>query len=112
MEQLPAYPGKPLETLFPDSVFPPLDDENPQLTPAMARDLLSKMLVIDPEHRITIDQALKHPYVNMWYETNDVESVCLFCFFYFINRKIVYKKSPFNLFLILKRHHLACMIIQ
>lgn len=83
MDKLPAYPGIPFETLFPDSVFPSPDDENPQLTPAMARDLLSKMLVIDPEHRITIDQALKHPYVNIWYEANDVESVCLF--FNFLN---------------------------
>ena len=30
-----------------------------------ARDLLSKMLVIDPNNRITVQEALQHPYVNL-----------------------------------------------
>jgi serine/threonine protein kinase len=32
---------------------------------ANARDLLSKMLVIDPNHRITVQEALQHPYVHL-----------------------------------------------
>lgn len=47
----------------------------------LARDLLSKMLVIDPDHRINIDDALQHPYVAVWADESDkikVRGVCLF----------------------------------
>lgn len=37
-----------------------------------ARDLLSKMLVIDPEKRISVDEALRHPYVNVWFDEAEV----------------------------------------
>jgi hypothetical protein len=30
------------------------------------------MLVIDPEHRISVDEALKHPYVHVWFDENEV----------------------------------------
>lgn len=36
------------------------------------RHLLSQMLVIDPEKRISVDDALLHPYVNIWYKERDV----------------------------------------
>lgn len=36
-----------------------------------ARDLLCKILQIDPEKRISIDEAVSHPYVNLWFR--DVE---------------------------------------
>lgn len=45
---------------------------------AQARDLLSKMLVIDPERRISVDEALRHPYINVWFEDQEVNAVsCL-----------------------------------
>lgn len=40
-----------------------------------ARDLLSKMLVVDPLKRITVSQALNHPYVHVWYDKDEVEAV-------------------------------------
>ena len=46
------------------------------LTPARhARDLLSKMLQIDPKNRITVDGALSHPYVSIWFDASEVNAV-------------------------------------
>ena len=39
------------------------------------RDLLCKMLQIDPAKRITVDGALKHPYVNIWFDPSGVNAV-------------------------------------
>ena len=39
------------------------------------RDLLCKMLQIDPAKRITVDGALKHPYVNIWFDPSEVNAV-------------------------------------
>lgn len=61
-------------SLFPDRMFPP-NSEDPRLCADQARDLLQKMLVLDPLHRITVDEALQHPYVNVWYEPNEVEGL-------------------------------------
>ena len=36
-----------------------------------------KMLQIDPKNRITVDQALGHPYVNIWYDASEVHAVSL-----------------------------------
>jgi c-Jun N-terminal kinase len=40
-----------------------------------ARDLLTKMLQIDPKNRITVDEALAHPYVNIWFDASEVNAV-------------------------------------
>ena len=45
------------------------------LPASQARDLLSKMLVIDSSKRISVDEALKHPYINVWYDPAEVEAV-------------------------------------
>jgi len=41
---------------------------------SQARDLLSRMLVIDPERRISVDEALLHPYINVWYDDGEVNA--------------------------------------
>ena len=44
-------------------------------TVKQGRDLLSKMLQIDPSKRITVDGALNHPYVNIWFDPSEVNAV-------------------------------------
>uniref|UniRef100_A0A667ZM45 Stress-activated protein kinase JNK n=1 Tax=Myripristis murdjan TaxID=586833 RepID=A0A667ZM45_9TELE len=39
-----------------------------------ARDLLSKMLVIDPESRISVEEALNHPYIHVWYDPAEADA--------------------------------------
>uniref|UniRef100_A0A8C9DSE3 Stress-activated protein kinase JNK n=1 Tax=Prolemur simus TaxID=1328070 RepID=A0A8C9DSE3_PROSS len=41
---------------------------------SQARDLLSKMLVIDPDKRISVDEALRHPYITVWYDPTEAEA--------------------------------------
>ncbi|KAF8374213.1 jnk-1 [Pristionchus pacificus] len=69
----PHYPPTPFEELFPTHIFPKAAD-NARLSASQARDLLSKMLVIDPAERITVDKALQHPYVNVWYDEAEVHA--------------------------------------
>lgn len=45
---------------------------------SQARDLLSKMLVIDASKRISVDEALQHPYINVWYDPSEAEAVSAF----------------------------------
>ncbi len=33
------------------------------------------MLVIDPDKRINVDEALMHPYINVWYDESEVNAV-------------------------------------
>ena len=33
------------------------------------------MLVIDQENRINVDEALRHPYIRVWYEESEVNAV-------------------------------------
>ena len=47
----------------------------PNFAASQARDLLSKMLVIDPEKRINVDEALMHPYINVWFDESEVNAV-------------------------------------
>ena len=44
---------------------------------SQARDLLSRMLVIDQEDRINVDEALMHPYINVWYDESEVNAVSI-----------------------------------
>lgn len=44
------------------------------VTASQARDLLSKMLIIDPAKRMSVDEALQHPYINVWYDPAEVEA--------------------------------------
>ena len=44
-------------------------------TAKSARDIFSKMLQIDPARRITVDEALQHPYVSIWFDVIEVYAV-------------------------------------
>uniref|UniRef100_A0A671LSK6 Mitogen-activated protein kinase 8B-like n=1 Tax=Sinocyclocheilus anshuiensis TaxID=1608454 RepID=A0A671LSK6_9TELE len=74
VENRPRYAGYSFEKLFPDVLFPADSDHN-KLKASQARELLSKMLVIDASKRISVDEALQHPYINVWYDPSEVEAV-------------------------------------
>jgi c-Jun N-terminal kinase len=94
VENRPKYSGYSLDRLFPDQLFPP-DSEQSKLTglfylnfyfinnifikiiASLARDLLGRMLIIDPEKRMSVDEALNHPYINVWFEDSEVNAVSL-----------------------------------
>ncbi|OVA13959.1 Protein kinase domain [Macleaya cordata] len=62
VRQFPQYPKQQFSSRFPN------------MSPA-AIDLLEKMLVFDPNKRITADEALCHPYLSSLHAIND-EPVC------------------------------------
>jgi len=62
IRSLPIKPRVPFSTLFPTA--------NP-----LAIDLLSQMLCFDPAKRVSCEQALNHPYLQVWHDPAD-EPVC------------------------------------
>ncbi|KAG6831763.1 hypothetical protein H0H92_007915 [Tricholoma furcatifolium] len=58
IRSLPIKPKVPFSTLFPYA--------NP-----LATDLLSKMLCFDPAKRISCEEALNHPYFQVWHDPTD-----------------------------------------
>ncbi|KAK9236934.1 kinase-like domain-containing protein [Lipomyces kononenkoae] len=58
VRSLPYMPRVPFSKLFPTA--------NPQ-----ALDLLSRMLTFDPAERITVQEALEHPYLSVWHDPAD-----------------------------------------
>ncbi len=54
------------------------------------------MLVIDPEKRMSVDEALNYPYINVWYEDPEVNAVSsIFCCFFYFNNKIkLFQTAP------------------
>lgn len=62
IRSLPIKPRVPFSTLFPRA--------NP-----LAIDLLAQLLNFDPAKRITCEQALNHPYLQVWHDPAD-EPVC------------------------------------
>ncbi|OTF80594.1 Basket-like protein [Euroglyphus maynei] len=74
VENRPRYPGYTFETLFPDVLFANRPSPQSDLNAPQARDLLSKMLVIDPQDRISVEGALNHPYIRLWREESEVNA--------------------------------------
>lgn len=62
VKQLSRYPKQKFSARFPN------------MTPT-AIDLLEKMLVFDPNRRISVDEALCHPYLSSLHDIND-EPIC------------------------------------
>ena len=58
VRNLGYMPKKPFPGLFPHA--------NPD-----ALDLLDKMLAFDPSSRISVEQALEHPYLTIWHDASD-----------------------------------------
>jgi c-Jun N-terminal kinase len=42
------------------------------------------MLIIDPDKRMSVDEALNHPYINVWYEDSEVNAVSFYLFIYYL----------------------------
>ncbi|KAL5535330.1 PMK1 [Sanghuangporus sanghuang] len=79
---LPIRRRKPLASLMPDA------------TPA-ALDFLSRTLTFDPKKRLTIEQALRHPYISAYYDPGD-EPECMPIdpeYFYFDAQKDLLSKA-------------------
>ncbi|XP_049282716.1 stress-activated protein kinase JNK-like isoform X1 [Anopheles funestus] len=68
----PPVAGRAFDELFPDAVFDTVVSNHPQLTNDAARDFLRRMLAFDPMERISVDEALEHPYIRVWYYEEDV----------------------------------------
>lgn len=50
------------------------ENEKAGFTAVIARDLLEKMLKVDPEERLTVDECINHPYVRMWIREEEVNA--------------------------------------
>ena len=65
MISLPHKPKQPWSRLYPGA--------DPR-----ALDLLEKMLTFNPQKRITVEEALAHPYLEQYYDEEDEVSLFLF----------------------------------
>nr|ANN45086.1 mitogen-activated protein kinase 3 [Brassica napus] len=63
IRQLPNFPRQPLAKLF-------------SHVNSLAIDLVDRMLTFDPNKRITVEEALNHPYLAKLHDPND-EPICL-----------------------------------
>jgi len=62
IRSLPFKKKTPFRTLFPN-------------TADLALDLLEKLLVFNPVKRITVEEALKHPYLEQYHDPEDEPTV-------------------------------------
>lgn len=61
VRNLPYMPKIPFQRLFPNA--------NPD-----ALDLLDRVLAFDPTSRISVEEALEHPYLHIWHDATDEPS--------------------------------------
>ncbi|KAL3470529.1 MAP kinase MpkA [Aspergillus californicus] len=61
VRNLPFMPKIPFQRLFPNA--------NPD-----ALDLLDRMLAFDPSSRVSVEEALEHPYLSIWHDASDEPS--------------------------------------
>lgn len=54
-----------------------------------AINLLSRMLVLNPKDRITVDQALVHPFLNKYHDPDD-EPICLPAFNFDFEKEVIF----------------------
>lgn len=65
------------------------------------------MLKIDPSQRCSVDGALRHPYVNIWWDKSEVDavsslySILLLCTPYSTLYSILYSGNPFYIMVVL-----------
>lgn len=50
---------------------PPALSLTPDSCPSLALDLLDRMLTFNPNKRITVEEALAHPYLEQYYDPSD-----------------------------------------
>ncbi|KAK2097822.1 Mitogen-activated protein kinase 3 [Saguinus oedipus] len=50
---------------------PPAFPVTPDSCPSIALDLLDRMLTFNPNKRITVEEALAHPYLEQYYDPTD-----------------------------------------
>jgi serine/threonine protein kinase len=62
--------------LFQEKITRPFHLHFPPKTSLLAIDLLKRMLAIDPNERITAEEALKHPYLKNFIDHEKVEPKC------------------------------------
>ncbi|XP_065359801.1 stress-activated protein kinase JNK-like [Calliphora vicina] len=76
LKTLPHHEGYTFERLFPDALFERHNEESEEnnCKTDQARDLLSRMLKIDPDERISVDEALQHSYISVWYDKDEVNA--------------------------------------
>lgn len=109
VENRPRYQGYSFDRLFPDVLFPSDSNEHNRLKASQARDLLSKMLVVDPENRISVDQALLHSYIYVWYDESEVNAVSLVSLSHFPTIDRTNHETKNSLFLFVYIHTMLLM---
>ncbi|KAK5967891.1 Stress-activated protein kinase JNK [Trichostrongylus colubriformis] len=75
VRSLPPQVGKPIEEIAPDSNFlKETENVKANLTAEWGRDLLARMLVINPDNRFSVEESLNHPYVKVWFRDEEVNA--------------------------------------
>jgi mitogen-activated protein kinase 7 len=69
VRNLPFMPKIPFNHIFPNANPQGIRSCNRETDVAL--DLLEQLLAFDPARRITVEEALEHPYLGIWHDPND-----------------------------------------